>query len=71
MNIRNRPNTYLHPLLISLWHTVIPGLDPESRKHTFVNNLVAYTGFRVPARNDGMLTTSFKGVKALGKCGYS
>ena len=31
----------------SLWHTVIPGRDPESNKHTFVNNLVAYTGFRV------------------------
>ena len=43
MNIRNRPNTYLHPLLRSRQHTVIPGRDPESRKHTFVNNLVAYT----------------------------
>ena len=21
----------------SLWHTVIPGLDPESKKHYFVN----------------------------------
>ena len=31
---------------------VIPGRDPESRKHHLINKLVAYTGFRVPARND-------------------
>ena len=39
-------------------HIAIPGWDPESRKHTFTNNLVAYTGFRVPARNDKMRPTA-------------
>ena len=52
-------NTYLI-LIRSLWHSVIPGRDPESREHTFVNNLVAYTGFRVQARNDKMPPTSYR-----------
>ena len=41
-------------------HFVIPDRDPESRKHPFVNKVVAYTGFRVSARNDGVLPTSQK-----------
>ncbi len=28
-------------------HSVIPDLDPESRKHPFVNKVVVHTGFRV------------------------
>ena len=39
-------------IIIKSVGNVIPGWDPESRKNTFVNNLVVYTGFRVPARND-------------------
>ena len=37
MNIRNQ-SKYRHSFLRSLWHTVIPGLDPESN----VYNLFYY-----------------------------
>ena len=52
MNIRNRPNTYLHPLLRSRQHIVIPGRDPESNVCSqIVLVRGCFLGFRVSARN--------------------
>ena len=35
MNVHNQPK-YTHPLFGSLWHFVIPGIDPESSVHSSV-----------------------------------